>query len=220
MTDPVDKALKDMRDDEDKPTEVDLHEDRTREIRAKAFARMRTDWNGPDGVAVAAVVGQADMLILQTFASAYSVMNDLWDIVREPEVNEQTGEMLKDAHGFVIWKRGPGGNYIEDFSRLGKNQKDHLLHRITTNIFGWEQDAANIWGESMFSKAMFEERFADQFGHAPGSRPTVDDRTQFARRESADERYFAIYKSLVSRKADALVASLKLISQRLKDTLG
>lgn len=214
--DPVDKVLREERKEADKPAEVDLHQDRTHEIKAKAFARMRTDWNGDDAVVVASVIGIADNTILKKFAPAYAVMNELYEIVRDP-VTDEIGTVLTDAHGFSFWKRNASDGFIEDYSRLTVKMRENLIFQITTNIMAWKQDAADMWGEAMLSKAQFEEAFADQFTSAPGARPTVDDRTQYARKNASDERYFAIYKSLVSRKADALVDSLELLGQRLKD---
>jgi hypothetical protein len=37
--------------------------------------------------------------------------------------------------------------------------------------------------------------------------------------EAADERYFAIFESVLSRKADAIVRSMERLSQRLKDVM-
>lgn len=219
MSDTVDRVTREVADDLEVPAEVELHEDRTREMRTPGFSRMRTEWATDDGLVVANVMGIVDNLVLLNFSDAFAVMHELYEIVREPIANEQTGEMLKDAHGFHVWKRThDGGAYVEDYSRLGHKEKQHLLFEITTRIFDWEQRAASAWGEAMFAKAMFEERFALTFQSTPGNRPTVDDRTQFARGSAVEERYFAIFQSLYSRKCDALVRSLTLLGQRLKDT--
>lgn len=217
MSDAVDRVTREVSQDLEVPAEVDLHEDRTRELRTPGFSRMRTEWEGNDAIVVAHVMGQADNLLLMNFADAFGVMHELYEIVREPVCDENTGLILKDAHGFTVWKRSPSGVWIEDYSRLGHKEKQHLLFQITTRIFEWEQKAANAWGEAMFAKAMFEERFAATFQSTPGTKPTVDDRTQFARGSSTEERYFAIFQSLYSRKAEALVRSLTLLGQRLKD---
>lgn len=72
----------------------------------------------------------------------------------------------------------------------------------------------------MFSKAQWEERFALAFNDTTaGGRKTDEAMTQKARAGSRDERYFAIFESLYSRKADALVRSLERLGQRLKDSL-
>lgn len=218
MTDTADKVLADIDKDFEVAAEVDLHEDRTRENRTPGFSRMRTDWTGNDAMVVAQVTGIVDNRILMNFADAYAVMHELYEVVREPITDDQ-GTMLQDAHGFTLWRRNGSGAYIEDYSRLTTKDRESLLFQITTRIFEWEQKAADAWGEAMFAKAQFEERFALTFAAAPGTRPTVDDRTQHARSEAREERYFAIFQSLYSRKAEAIVRSMTLLSQRLKDTL-
>lgn len=220
MSEAVERTTRQVMAEVDTPAEVDLHEDRTRELRTPGFSRMRTEWDSADAQVVARVMGIVDNLVIQNFSDAFAVMHELYEIVREPEVNPQTGEVLTDAHGFTVWKRSTTGAYVEDYSRLGHKQKENLLFQITTRIFDWEQRAADAWGEAMFAKAMFEERFALTFQATPGAKPTVDDRTQFARGSSTDERYFAIFQSLYSRKAEALVRSLVLLNQRIKDTMA
>lgn len=219
MTD-VEKVLREETRGADQPMEVEIHEERTREFRTPGFARMRTEWSGEEAPILAAVLGTVDNRILLNFASAYAIMNELYEIVREPVANENTGEVLKDVHGFTIWQRTPSGSYVEDYSKLARPERENLLFEITTNIFAWEQAAANAWTEAMFAKAMWEERFALSFQDAPGAKPTVDDRTQHARVGAREERYFAIFLSAYSRRADAIVRSMQLLGQRLKDVIS
>lgn len=219
MSDAVERVTRDVVADLDTPAAVDLHEDRTREMRTPGFSRMRTEWDSPDALVIASVMGIVQNQIVMNFSSAFAIMNELYEIVREPVYDEQ-GTILKDQYGFTIWRKTPSGSYAEDYSKLGHKERENLLFEITTNIFAWEQAAANAWGEAMFAKAKFEERFALKFQDTPGGRPTVDDRTQHARSEALEERYHAIFHSLYSRKADAIVRSMTLLSQRLKDVIS
>jgi hypothetical protein len=213
-------ALADVVADLDTPTEVDLHEDRTREVRTPGFSRMRTEWDGPDAVTVAQVQGIVQNRIMVRFASAYAIMNELYEIVRDPVVaNIETGELRTDDFGFPLWQTTSSGSYVEDYSRLTHKDRENLLFQITTNLFAWEQAAAEAWGEAMFAKAQFEERFALTFAEAPGGRPTEADRTNFARTSAREERYFAIFQSLYSRRADAIVRTMTLLGQRLRDVM-
>ena len=69
----------------------------------------------------------------------------------------------------------------------------------------------------MFAKAQWEERFSIAFD-APMS-GTVDDRRAAGNIDAREERYFAIFLSLYSRKADSIVRSMELLSQRLRDSM-
>lgn len=202
---------------EEPGAEVDIHPDRTRENRTPGFARMRTEWHSEDAVHVSAIKQIVDNRILQTFADAYQVMYELYDKVREPEYDPRTGEVKTDQYGLTMHRRSESGMYVEDYTRLSRDDKENLLFMITTRMFEWEARAADAWGEAMFAKAEWEERFSAEFVNSNGK--TVEDRTQGGRRNSLEERYFAIFKTMYSRKADAIVRTMTLLGQRLKDVL-
>jgi len=212
-------AVREASKDADKTAEVRVHEDETKELKTPGFSRMRTDWYGSDAVQIQSLRAIVDGRILNLFSDAFVIMNEVYDLVREVEVNEETGEFQVDQHGFKVWARHPSGAFIEDFTVLTQGQKEDLLFRITTRIFEWKQTSADLWGEAMFAKAQWEEAMAIGFDEPPG-KLTVDDRTQKGRLASREERYFAIFLSLISRRADAVVGSMELLAQRLKDALS
>lgn len=217
-TDAAERVLAEVVAHSDETLVAEVDNDRTKEVKTPGFARMRTDWEGPDASTVQAVKHIVDGRILSHFADAYAIMNEVYDIVREPNV-DANGVVETDRYGFPIWKRTNTGSFVEDFTKLSTAMKEDFLFKITTRIFEWEQAAADAWGEAMFAKAQWEEAFAVSFDE-PVGRLTIEDRTQRGRLGSRDERYFAVFLSLYSRRADAIVRSMGLIGQRLKDTLG
>lgn len=200
----------------EEPIAVELPEERERRFRSPGFSRMRIDWTTQDRSIIADALSAVDGRILNSFADAYQLMHELYEIVRTPEVDEQ-GVPKRDKWGFTVWARTPSGGWDEDFSRLTLKQREHFLFMITTRVFEWEQRAANVWGEAMFAKAQWEEQYSIGFD-APMS-GTVDDRRAAGNLDSREERYFAIFTSLFSRRADAIVRSMILLGQRLRDTL-
>lgn len=200
------------------PPDIVLPEDNPRSAhRTPAFTRMRTDWRGDDRIVLQRAQVAVEDRIQSSFAGAFEVMNEVYDIVREPETDEH-GEIVRDpVYGWPVWKHNAYGGYVEDFTRLTIRQKEHLLFKITTRIFEWEQAAADAWGEAMLAKAAFEEQFA--IGFDSSGKGTVDDRKAQGNLEAREERYFAIFVSTYSRKADAIVRSMTLLGQRLRDTM-
>lgn len=200
------------------PIEQPAPGEERRIFRAPAFQRMRLDWRSEDRVvltgAQAAVRGRLTVI----FEDAYDTMGRVYDIVRTPERDLATGEIKTDQFGYPIWARGPTGSFDEDWTRLGERQKEALLFEITTRLFEWTQRAADIWGEAMLAKAQFEERFAIDYDKPMTG--TVDDRKAVGTAGSMDERYFALFVSTLSRKADGLVRSMELLAQRLKDSMA
>lgn len=212
------KALKEALEEVDNPLMIETAPERTRENRTPGFARMRTDWHGPDHEIIQNIMGTIERRILENFSDAYALMNEVYDAVRDPAC-DSNGEVLKDHYGFIVWARNPMGAPYEDFTKLTSRQKEDFMFKITTRIFEWQQRAADAWAEAMFAKAQWEEAFSNGFD-SPAGRLTVDDRTQKGRLYSREERYFAVFLSAYSRKADAIVRSMELLGQRIKDSLG
>ncbi len=189
-------------------------------FQSPSLSRMRFDWNSDDRAVIQAMTTEIDKTILKVFGDAWQIMMEIFEIVREPEL-DLNGRPLTDGFGLVVWKTNSKGLFVEDFGKLTRAQRDHFLFAITTRVFAWEQRAADLWTDAMVAKGLYEEHFAisyDDFGGR--TRGTVDDRRSYAQREAAEERYFAIFRTAMSRKADALVRTMTQLAQRLKDSLA
>lgn len=200
-----------------KSVNPELPEDAQKKFRTPGFLRMRMEWRSEDRPVIDKARSAVEGTLIRSFEDAFQVINYVYDLVRTPEVDKTTGEVRTDNYGFTIWKKTPSGSYEEDWSRLTVRAKEELLFKITTALFAWQQDAANVWGEAMFAKAQWEEAFAIAYD-APMS-GTIEDRTAVANIKAAEERYFAIFTSWYSRKADVLVRSLETLGQRIKDSM-
>jgi hypothetical protein len=201
----------------EEPIEPQLPEDRAKQFDFVGFSRMRLEWSQDEKTMMTRIKAAVDGAILNHFGDAYSVMNDLYDVVREP-ITDAQGTVQTDQWGMVIWARTPTGGFVEDWSRLGYAQRETFLYRITTAIFEWEQRAADLWGEAMFAKAIWQEHFAVEYDKPMSG--TIEDRTAVGNMKTSEDKYFAIFLSLLSRRADAVVRAMNLLSQRLKDTMG
>jgi len=217
-----DQIIRDESAEADRPMSVEPHDDRTQEFTPRREGRMRHDLRPEDQDAVDGLRGIADRIMLERFGDAYVIINDLYEIVREPLVDPVTQEIQEDEHGFTMWARTDTGGYIEDYSRLTSAHVRDFLFRITVRLFAWEQEAASIRGDAMYAKAIWEQALSQGYQDArsaPGGR-TVEDRTQAARRHAREDRFAGIFQTTLSWRADALVKSMNLLSQRLKDVLS
>ena len=217
----VDKIVREVSEEADKTTEIDLHDDRTREFSHLSQSRMaRTSWRPEDKEAMSGIHAVIDRLLLEHYSDAYQVMNELYEIVREPQVLEG-GVIAEDQYGFTVWARTESGAFVEDYSKLGYAEVKDLLFKITTRLFAWEQSAAQLHGDAMYAKALWEASYAEGYNNSRLSGgKTVEDRMQAAREASMDDRFFGLFQANLSRRADALVRSMTLLSQRLKDVLS
>jgi hypothetical protein len=201
--------------DGEHPSEPDIRPDRTRQFQHVNFSRMRTSWLAEDQIKVQQMGLLADRIMNQCFPEAYALVEWLHGIVRQPEANAVLpGEPLRDQAGRIRWKRNDCGLIIEDWSLLGDRERSEILDRLVMNMVEWEQQAAVMWGSAMFAKGIWEETFAFGFVSSRGQL-TVDDRTHRGHLAGIEERYFGIFESILSRRADALIRSLNRVYDRL-----
>jgi hypothetical protein len=214
------EVTKEVVEDADKDLTVELPEERERQFQTPGFSRIRLQWRGPEAQVISMMHSTVQNRLDSHFADAYAIMWEIYDVVREKVTDPASGEALLDSDGLPIWRKAASGMYAEDWSRLTHRERERFLFQITTRLGEWEQIATESWAEAMFSKAAWEESFAIGFESLPtvsSTRPTVDDRTQRGRLESREDRYFAIYCTYYSKKAEALTRNMSLLAQRLKD---
>jgi len=217
----VTRVLDDLAEGAEEPAEVDPHPDRVRTFTSMSFARMRTRWTREEEGVIEQAKAQADHELMAEFGDAFIILNNIYEVVRQPR-HRSGGEIIRDQHGFPAWETDETGMYVEDYGKLTDRQREDFLHQISIRLVLWEQTAAQMWGEAMFAKAAWEERFAHSFVGSPqveGKRPTEADRTNYAQTQSWEQRYLSLYMSMRSKQAEALVRGLERLSQRLKDTL-
>lgn len=188
----------------------------SRRFRSPGFIRMPVEWAPNDAAVKDRALRLTEERLQETFADAYALMHDVYLLVREPEV-DANGEIRRDRYGWPVWQRTESGAWVEDFSRMTHHHRENFLFAITTRMFAWEQLAADAWGEAMFARGKWEERFSIAFRSPMDG--TVGDRTAAGRVEASDERYFGMFCALYSRKAEALVRAMALLAQRIKDVM-
>ena len=203
-------------DDDYVPEPLDVEE----EHHVPRFTRMRFNWSSPEEMQTIRNANTAvELQIVREFHDAYSIMAEIQEIVRTHVLGPE-GEPVFEGTT-PQWVRTPTGRIIEDYTKLTRKQQESFLGQITTRLFAWEQSAEKMWMEAMMAKAAFEERFSISYDLLRGTpaRTTVDDRNQHASMEASDERYYAIYMTSVSRRAQALVRSMERLGQRMKDVM-
>lgn len=207
----------------EKPLEVDVPPDRTRQLTHTSFSRMRVNWLGDDSVRLQEILGEAQQAIKDEFKVAFAVIARLQRHVRTPLMDDDVpGTVRTYPDGSPMWVTDSMGLPVEDWGLLDNRTRDSLLFTITTWLFEWELLAVDEWAKAMFAKVQWEEKFAKGFISLPGmqisGKPTIDDRTQWGHQFSAEERYFAVFRSVLSRKADALVRSMERLRRMLEST--
>lgn len=200
----------------------DPHPDRTHENSRAGFSRMRAGWVGDDARKVAELEAFGDAIVRRRFAVAFAVEARIWRSVRRQRYDEATGEFLTYEDGTPQWEKDEYGDVIEDWGMLSDTARDNLLMSIAVHMFEWELAKSSMWAEAMYAKGEWEEIFSRGYtslpGHVVSGKPTIEDRTHHAQKNAATERYFALFQSALSRKADGIVRAMYSLQRVLEST--
>jgi hypothetical protein len=198
--------------------ETELPEDRARtEFKTPGFSRMRLGLDPGSRAIMAEVHDTVERIIFDEFGDLYAVRYELYDLVRQPELLDDGVTPRTDHLGQTVWARNATGNYIEDWGKLDHRQRERFVYLINTRIFEWEEKRDRIWADSMYAKTRWEESFAIGWRDCVDGKRTEGDRTAAGRLGSIDERYYAVFVTYLSRRADSLVRGMVSLNQRIKD---
>lgn len=206
----------------EEPMVSDPHPDRTQENSRAGFSRMRTDWRGDDARKIIELEALSDRIIRRRLAVAFGVRERVWHHVRSQAWEEGTGELLTYEDGTPRWEKDEFGVPVEDWGLLADRDRLNLLGVIHSHMFEWEMVRANIWAEAMYAKGEWEEIFSRGYtslpDHVASGKPTIEDRTNHAQKNAAEERYFALFESALSRKADGIIGAVKGLQRFMENT--
>lgn len=226
-SDQIDRVLSEAEgtvDTPDEPVTPDIKPDRTRQFANLSFSRMKLSWNPRELQLMQQIGSMADGALKDAFPGVYWFLDEeLYPLTRIPvmKVDPMTDKeyQVRDTLNRPVWERNEHGHYIERWGRITDGDRSQLLYTISTNLIAWRQQAAMLWSEAMFAKGLWEEQFAHGYITPADKKLTIDDRTQMGRLASMDERYFAIFRSVISRRADALIKSMERIEEMLLKTV-
>lgn len=187
-------------------------ESSVRKFRTPGFHRMKVDFSEEERIVVQSQIERAEDWLRRDFPEAFHILQQVYEIVRNQVIIE--GEALLDKRGEPVWSKTTTGHIYEDYSRLTMKQRESFLFQITTWLFVWEQMASNVWTEAMFARVAWEEKHAIDYD-APRNK-TMGERDALAKKGAIDERYFAVFLAGYSRKAEALVRTMRTMAQRME----
>jgi hypothetical protein len=203
------------------PVEPDIPPDRARGFTHTGFSRMRITWLDDDQERLAIVRATANDIIQAEFRVAFAVLDMLHRQVRRP-LADSDGVVQTYDDGSPKWELDEYGVPTENWGRLDPRTRENAMHVIAVFLVEMELKAVDLWAEAMFAKVIWEEKFAKNFTALPkdqlSGKPTIQDRTQWGHRNSTEERYFAVFCAVLSKKADALVRSMNRLYKLLENT--
>lgn len=185
----------------------------TRKFRTPGFHRMRATFDSEDLIFMQRIMDWAKKQLEKDFPEIFAIQRKIDLLCAVPE--RRDGVVVTDDEGLPVWKRNDLGLVVHNWAKLTTKEREDLLYDITVNLGTWEQRAVDAWQMAMNAKIVWEERYAIKYDEPRGK--TMGERDATGRIGAIDERYQAVQLSAYSRRADALVNSMKRLADMLEN---
>lgn len=185
----------------------------TRQFRTPGFYRMRATFDSEDLIFMQRIMDWAKKQLERDFPEIYGILRKVDLICAVPELDAD-GVVVTDEEGMPVWKRNELGLVMHNWNKLTVKEREDILYDITINLGRWEQRAVDAWQMAMNAKVVWEERYAIKYDEPKGK--TMGEREAIGKTGAIDERYQAMQLSAYSRRADALVNSMKRLADMLE----
>lgn len=210
------ESAKEITQEDDKNPHNEPDIEHTRKFRTPGFYRMRATFDSEDLIFMQRIMDWAKKQLERDFPEIYGLLRKIDVLCAFPE-RDEAGNIIwdDDAHDLPKWQRNELGLVRHDWSKLTTREREDILYDITLNLSTWEQRAVDAWQMAMNAKIVWEERYAIKYDEPKGK--TMGERDAIGRNGAIDERYQAVQLSAYSRRADALVNSMKRLSDMLEN---
>lgn len=180
---------------------VAAEEPMIRETRKSIFTKIDFKWRPYDAKQLDQIRVGVDHLFKDLFDEAFDVIDNLYAEMRVAQTNPETGVVLKDGSGRVIWQKDSSGRELEQWSQLTGQDIEKCLLDIARLKLELAPKLNDLLLEAVFAKHIADDAHQDKYAELVEE--TVAGRNAYASRHAREEKYFAFFKYYLYSHAEA-----------------
>jgi len=186
---------------------VDNEDPMVREARRSIFSKIEFRWRASDEKILAQIRAGVDVLFKDMYSEMTAIVDRFYAQMRVPEINSETGVVIKDSRGRVIWQKDPRtGGYVEDWGQLTGQDIEEALFSITRLRLNLAPRVNDLLNEAVFAKHIADDSHYDAYTKLVEG--TVKDRDAYASQHSRTDKYHAFFRYYLWSHADAFLKEL------------
>jgi hypothetical protein len=183
--------------------------------RAAAFEKITFTWKAEDQAVLARVRAAAEQKFAEVFSDAVAIIDDFYGSLRVPEVNRQTGMVLRDEKGRPVWQRNAVGKYVENWDQLTGQDIEKTLMDLQRLKMEIAPEVNWLLNEALYAKHIADDSRDEAW--AKVLQGTQGDRQAKANRVSRPDRYHAFFRYILWSQGNVFLNEINAFCARLKD---
>lgn len=193
--------------------EVDQESPMRGDVKKSLFRRIEFRWRKDDERILEAIRAAVDQAFMDLYGEAIAAIDELYDEMRVPVVNEDQ-VVERDSAGRVIWQKDSRGREIEDWSQLTGQDIEQALLRIAYIKLTLAPQLNDLLLEAVFAKHVAEDAHADAYEELLDD--TIPARNAHASRKSRVDKYHAYFRYYLYSHAEVFMKELNNFARVLE----
>lgn len=178
------------------------------------FAKISFRWRADEEALLDRIRGAVDRIVADLYGDAKTVIDEFYAQLRLPEINPDTGMVLTDRQGRMVWRLDERGKEIEDWSQLTGQDIDACLFNLSRIKMVISPQVNELLLEAVFAKHIFDDQFQDAYAEL--IEETIPGRNAHAARKTRQDKYHAFFCFYLWSSAKTLVEEINNFSRILE----
>lgn len=178
------------------------------------FDKISFRWRADERSQLDRIRASADIVVAHLFADARRAIDDFYASLRTPEHDPETGMVLRDAQGGVVWQIDERGNPVEDWSQMtGQDIEQCMLELAKIKLTSASQ-VQELLMEAVFAKHLHDDQYQDAYAELVED--TIPGRNAYAARKTRQDKYHAFFRYYLWSTANVLLGEITNFSRVLE----
>jgi hypothetical protein len=140
------------------------------------------------------------------FADAKSAVDDFYAQLRVAETDPDTGMVVRDREGRVVWQTDERGRPVEHWSQMTGQDIEKCLLDLGRVKLSVASQVHELLMEALFAKHIHDDQYQDAYTEL--IEETIPGRQAYASRNSRQDKYHAYFRYYLWSTSDVLLKEI------------
>lgn len=170
------------------------------------FAKITFRWRADEESQLDRIRGAVDTIMGNMFDDAKAVIDAFYAELRVPEQDPETGMVVRDRQGRIVWLKDERGKEIERWDQMTGQDIEQCLLNLSRVKLEIAPKVNELLLEAVFAKHIHDDQFQDAYSELVEE--TIPGRNAYASRKTRQDKYHAFFCFYLWSSAKTFLAEI------------
>ena len=170
------------------------------------FDKISFRWRADEQDHLDRIRASVDTVMAHMYGEAKQIIDDFYGELRVPETDPETGLVVRDRAGRIIWRTDDRGKEIEDWSQMTGQDIERALLDLSRVRIGIAAKVNELLMEAVFAKHLYDDQYQDAYAELIDD--TIPGRNAYASRKTREDKYRAFFCYYLCSSANTFQAEI------------